>query len=65
MISTDSFMDLLQDVLDLIFIDALQVRYGEASFVQGVIHDGEPSHPFPDFPGFLDALWKLSILEEG
>ena len=65
MISTDSFRDLLQDVLGLTFVDALQVGHGEASFVQGVVHDSELGCPLPDFPGFLDVLWKSSILEEG
>ena len=37
----------------------------EASLVQGVIQDREPSCSFLDFPGLLNILWKAPVLEEG
>ena len=64
-VSTYSFMDLLQNIFGFLLINALQVRYGEASFVQGVIQDREPCYPFSDLPGVFDILWKSSILKEG
>ena len=37
MVSANSFMDLLQNIFGFLLVDALQVRHGETSFVQGVI----------------------------
>ena len=65
MVSANSFMDLFQNVFGLLLIDTLQVRHGEASLVQGVVQDREPSCSFPDFPGLLSVLWKPSVLKEG
>ena len=64
-VSANSFMDLFQNVFSLLLVDALQVRHGEVSFVQGVVQDREPDCSFPDFPSLLDVLWKPSVLKEG
>ena len=65
MVAANFFMDLLQNIFGFLLINALQVRHGEASFVQGVIQDREPCYPFSDLPGVFDILWKSSILKEG
>ena len=58
-------MDLLQNIFGFLLVDALQVRHGEASFVQGVIQDREPCYPFSNLPGFFNVLWKPFVLKEG
>ena len=37
MVAANPFMDLFQDILGFLFVDAFQVRHGEASLIQGVI----------------------------
>ena len=65
MVSANPFMNLFQNILSFLFIDAFQVGHGEASLVQGIIQDREPRCFLPDLPSLLDILWKVSILEEG
>ena len=65
MIFANPFMDFLKNIFGFLFVDAPQVGHGEASFVQGIIQDHEPSCPLPDLPCFFDVLWKPSVLEEG
>ena len=63
MVSANPFINLFQNILDFLFIYTLQVGHRKASFVQGVIQDRESDYSFPDFPGLLDVLWKVAILE--
>ena len=65
MVSINSFMDLLQNIFGFLLIHALQVRHGEASFIQVVIQDCEPCCPLPNLPNLLNVLWKPSVLKEG
>ena len=58
MVSTNFIVDLLYNIFGFLLINALQVRHGEASFVQGVIQDREPCYPFSNLPGVFDILWK-------
>ena len=65
MISANPFMDLFQNILGFLFVDALQVGHGKASLVQGVIQDCELGYSLLDLPGSLNVLWKVSVLEKG
>ena len=65
MVSTNFIMDLLYNIFGFLLVDVLQVRHGEAFFVQGIIQDCEPCCPFPDLPRLFNVLWKPSVLKEG
>ena len=56
MVFANPFMDLFQNILGFLFIDALQVGHREASLVQGVIQDCVPGFSLPDLSGLLDVL---------
>ena len=61
MISTNSFMDLLQNIFGFLLVDTPRVKHGKTSLVQGIIQDHEPCCPLPCF---FDVLWEPSILNE-
>ena len=49
MVFANPFMDLFQNILDFLFIHALQVRYGKTSLIQCVIQDRESGCFLPNF----------------
>ena len=64
MVPTNSFVDFFQDVLGFVFVDTLQVRYGEASLVQGVIQDRKSGCPLLDLLDLLDVLREAPVLKK-
>ena len=65
MIAANSSVDFFQDVFSLFLVDALQVRHREASLVQGVIQDREPSCSLLDLFSFFCVLREAPVLEVG
>ena len=57
-------MDFFKNVFGFAFVNTLQVWHGEASFVQGVIKNREPSCPLFDLLGFICILGEVPILKE-
>ena len=73
MVSTNSFMDLLQNILGFLLVDALQVRHGKASFLVNLAalfywvssRIVNLAVLFLDLPGLFDVLWESFILKDG
>ena len=58
-------MDFFRYVSSFFLVNTLQVRHREASLVQGVIKDREPSRPLLDLFSFFCVLREVPVLEEG